>query len=214
MPFFDYVKCSSLLFLLSCSTEEPTVVDNPIPTCIEHAKDVEIYSYCVYKNAGNIENIKSIEEYCSHAGTWQEDCRQTWVFEHLNDHSLETLMEICAQNADCAFHLLDNKPHTDLLKQVKLCIRYAERYRHDCVMHAIQRWYFEWPDAEEIARVANEKSPFPEQIGTFIGARVACDGVGTCTGTPENKSLCEKYVIEYQDKSKCPNQHRRRKPLK
>ena len=45
-------------------------------------------------------------------------------------------------------------------------------------MHAIQRWYFGGTDAEEIARVAKERSPF-EQIGTFIGARVACDGVGT-----------------------------------
>ena len=214
MRLFDYVKCFGLVFLLSCSTEKPNVVDNPLPACIEHAKDAEVYGYCVYKNAKTLPDIKNVNEYCSQAGKWQDDCRQTWVIEYRNAYSLETLMEICAQNADCAFQLLDTKPHPDLLEQVPLCIRYADRYRHDCVMHAIQRWYFEWPDAEEIARVANEKNPFPEQIGTFIGARVACDGVGTCVGTPENKSLCEKYVVEYQDKSKCPNQHRRRKPLK
>ena len=196
MHVFNHAKCSFLFFLLSCSTEKPNVVDNPLPACIEHAKDAEVYGYC------------------PHAGTWRDDCVQTWVIEHINEHPLETLMDVCEQNADCAFHLLDTKPHPDLLKQVKLCIRYADRYRHDCVMHAIQRWYFEWPDADEMARVANEKSPFPEQIGTFIGARVACDNVGTCTGTPENKSLCEKYVVEYQDKSKCPNQHRRRTKLK
>ena len=214
MRLFDYVKCFGLFFLLSCSIEKPNVVDNPLPACIEHAKDAEVYGYCVYKNAKRLPDINSVNKYCSQAGKWKEDCRQTWVLENRDGHSLEALMDICAQNADCAFHLLDTKPHPDLLEQTKLCIRYADRYRHDCVMHAIQRWYFEWPDADEISRIANEKSPFPEQIGTFIGARVACVGVGTCDGIPENKSLCEKYVIEYQDKSKCPNQHRKRKPLK
>ena len=202
------------MFLLACGTEEPNVVDDPLPSCIEHAKDADIYGYCVYKNAKTLPDVLSVNKYCSQTGKWKEDCRQTWVIENRNAYSLEELMDICAQNADCAFHLLDSKPHPDLLKQTKLCIRYADRYRHDCVMHAIQRWYFEWLDADEMARVANERSPFPEQIGTFIGARVACDGVGSCTGTPENKSLCEKYVVEYKDKTKCPNQHRKRKPTK
>ena len=49
----------------------------------------------------------------------------------------------------------------------------------------------------------------PSKLELLFGARVACDGVGTCDGTPENKWMCEKYVVEYQDKSKCPNQHRR-----
>ena len=204
----------SILFtfeiFLGCHTELPNVVEQPLSLCIDYAKDAELYGYCIYKNVDSFSERASVTEQCPHAGTWQDDCRQSWVMSHKDKYDLNELMNVCGQNADCAFHILDSKPHPDLLQQVDLCIQYADRYRHDCVMHAIQRWYFEWPDAEEIARVAKERSPFPEQIGTFIGARVACDGVGTCDGTPENKWMCEKYVVEYQDKSKCPNQHRRR----
>ena len=200
----------TVIGLLGCTFETPDVVDNPLPACFDYIKDVELYGYCIYKNVDTLSDIASVTEHCANAGTWQDDCRQSWVMSHKDAYDLDELMNVCAQNADCAFHILDNQPHPDLLKQVDLCIQYADRYRHDCVMHAIQRWYFEWPDAEEIARVAKERSPFPEQIGTYIGARVACDGVGTCDGTPENKGMCEKYVVEYQDKSKCPNQHRLR----
>lgn len=199
-----------LMGLLGCTTELPDVVENPLHTCIDYVKDAELYGYCIYKNADALSDVASVHEHCPNAGTWQDDCRQSWVMSHKDTYTLDELINICGQNADCAFHILDNKPHPDLLQQVDLCIQYADRYRHDCVMHAIQRWYFESPDAEEIARVVKERSPFPEQIGTFVGARVACDGVGICDGTPENKWMCEKYVVEYQDKSKCPNQHRRR----
>ena len=197
--------------LMGCTSEPPNVVDNPLPVCLDYVKDAELYGYCVYKNADALLDIASVNEHCPNASTWQADCRQSWVMGHTDTHPLDELMNVCGQNADCAFQLLDSKPHEDVLEQVELCIRHADRYRHDCVMHAIQRWYFEWPDAEEISRVANTRNPFPEQIGTYIGARVACDDVGTCNGETENKRMCEKYVVEYQDKSKCPNQHRRRR---
>ena len=197
-----------LVGLLGCTTEPPDVVENPFPACVEYIKDAELYGYCIYKNVDTLSDITSVNEHCANAGTWQADCRQSWVMSNKDNYTIDKLVGVCKQNADCAFHLLDSKPHPDLLQQVDLCIQYADRYRHDCVMHAIQLWYFESPDAEEVARVAKERSPFPEQIGTFIGARVACDGVGVCDGTPENKGMCEKYVIEYQDKRKCPNQHR------
>lgn len=199
-----------LIGLLGCTTEPPNVVENPFSACVEYVNDAELYGYCIYKNVDALSGIASVNEHCANARTWQADCRQSWVMSNKDNYPIDKLMGVCKQNADCAFHLLDNKPHPDLLQQVDLCIQYADRYRHDCVMHAIQLWYFESPDAEEVARVAKERSPFPEQVGTFIGARVACDGVGVCDGTPENKGMCEKYVVEYQDKSKCPNQHRRR----
>ena len=195
---------------VGCTTEPPNVVETPLPACLDYAKDAELYGYCVYKNADALSDIASVNEHCPNASTWQDDCRQSWVMSHKDSYTLDDLMNICGNNADCAFQLLDSKPHQDVLEQVELCIRHADRYKHDCVMHAIQRWYFEWPDAEEVLRVAKRRNPFPEQIGTYIGARVACDGVGTCDGETENKRMCEKYVVEYQDKSKCPNQHRRR----
>ena len=203
-----------ILLGVSCSKPLQPVVDNPLPVCLDYVTDAETYGYCVYKNAATLPDIGSVNTYCPQAGSWQDDCKQTWVMEHKDAHPLETLMEVCAQNADCAFELLDSKPHDDVLVQVELCIRHADRYRHDCVMHAIQRWYFTWPDAEEVSRVAQERNPFPEQVGTYIGARVACDGVGTCDGETENKRMCEKYVVEYEDKRKCPNQHRRRKAIR
>ena len=196
---------------MSCTPSLPPVVDNPLPACLDYVTDADTYGYCVYKQAATLADIESVHTYCPQSGSWQEDCQQTWVIEHKEAYPLETLMNVCGQNADCAFELLDSKPHEDVLMQVELCIRHAGRYRHDCVMHAIQRWYFTWPDAEEVSRVAHKRNPFPEQVGTYIGARVACDGVGTCAGETENKRMCEKYVVEYEDKRKCPNQHRRRR---
>ena len=110
--------------------------------------------------------------------------------------------------------LLDARPHNDVLVQMERCVRHAGRYSQDCVMHASQRWYFSWPSVDEIQRVAQQKNPFPEQIGMYIGARVACDDVGQCGGDKEINRMCEKYVEEFQNKNNCPNQHRNRTPRK
>ena len=202
-----------LWMLVSCTTPEvPNVVDNPLPACHDYAKDANIYGYCVYKNADSLPSVDSVNLYCAQAGAWAQDCRQTWVISQSKDTPFDALMGVCGQNSDCAFQLLDKRPQEDVLNQVDFCMRYAGHYKHDCVMHAIQRWYFEWPDAEEVSRVAKERNPFPEQIGTYIGARVGCDNVGSCEGNADNQMMCEKYVRIYQqDSRQCPNQHRRRR---
>ena len=80
---------------MGCNPEPPDVVQNPLPACLEYTKDAELYGYCVYKNADSLIDISSVHEHCPTAGSWQEDCRQSWVMSHTNDYSLDDLMVVC-----------------------------------------------------------------------------------------------------------------------
>ena len=202
--------------LLGCAQQSEPVsqIENPLPACNDYTHDASIYGYCVYKNAASITDLQSMGTYCDQAVEWREDCRQVWVISHIDQEPLETLLHVCGQNYDCALQLLDKAPHNDVHIQMERCMEYAGHYKHDCVMHAAQAWYFDWPPEEEIRRVAKQPAPFAEQIGMYIAARVACDGVGSCAGDAEIQMMCEKYVDIFQDKRECPNQHRNRKGRK
>jgi hypothetical protein len=189
-------------------------ITDPWVVCQEYAHDLKGYGYCVYQNAKDLPDAEGVDRHCSQAGEWQDGCRQAWAVTQVDKRPLEELFRICGSNADCSFEILDTKSHDDVLVQIKRCKQFAGHYAQDCVMHASQRWYFDWPSAEEVARVAQRKTPFPEQVGMYIGARVACDGVGTCDGEKEIQRMCEKYVDIFQDKKNCPNQHRNRKKRK
>lgn len=178
---------------------------------MDYAHDAGLYGYCVYKHAETLPNITSVQQHCSQADKWSEECTQVWALSNINHYPLDDLLNVCIHHFDCAMQLLDAKPHNDVIIQMERCMRYTGHYKNDCVMHAAQAWYFDWPPPEEIHRVAKERAPFPEQIGMYIGARVACDGVGSCEGDVENQRMCEKYVRIFQDKGQCPNQHRMRR---
>lgn len=221
-PMFVKFILSTVICLLSCfntgckqSTQPQveTIVD-PLPACIDYTKDPKGYAYCVYQQATSLTDIASVEKYCNQAKEWIEPCRQAWAVSKVDSVALEDLMHICDQNNDCALEVLDSKPHEDVLQQIKLCAQYAGRYSADCAMHASQRWYFDWPEADEIARVAKKKSPFPDHVGWYVAARVGCDNVGSCQGEQRIQKICEKNLEIFTNKRNCPNQHRNRKKRK
>ena len=156
------------------------------------------------------QNVEDIDYFCTHAAHLEAECRQNWVMRNKNTASLDALISVCKSD-DCALEILDAKPDDDVLIQMTLCEQHAGRYGRDCIMHALQKWYFDWPPDWEIARVNKAHSRYPELVGTYTGARVGCDQVGNCEGSTENERMCQRFVVEYQDPKNCPNQHRNRR---
>ena len=196
------------LLLTSCSTEKNTFPE-PLSACENYVRDVNVYGYCVYQNASSLPDVESVDKYCSQVEKWREDCRQAWVMSQ-TDRPLRKLLRVCATNAECSFELLDSRRLDDVRQQMRLCIDHTGPFSRDCVMHAMLHWYFTWPTAEEIQEVAGHQHYYPEQVGMYIAARVACDGVGSCQGDRDIQMQCERYVQVFQNQNECPNQHRNR----
>ena len=137
-------------FIAACSfqEQETETIANPLPACQEYAQDIKSYSYCVYQLATSFKDVQSVDKYCSQALEWQDACRQAWAVSKVESIPIPDLIEICGKNDDCSLEVLDKKPHNDVLEQLKLCARYGGKFAPDCAMHATQRWYFEWPEAE------------------------------------------------------------------
>lgn len=106
----------------------------------------------------------------------------------------EELLAVCAGNVDCAFELLDFRPSDDVIEQFELCLLHVGKYGDDCAGHALQRWWFGAPDAADVARVADARTPFAEKVGYFVGASIACAGVGACGSRPDVVRVCENAV--------------------
>ena len=207
-----YIQAMLYLVFTSCTqTSKTATILNPLPACEEYIQDENVYGYCVYQKIDTLLDINSVNRYCIQTGNRQDNCRQAWVMSQADNRPLEELLPICGNNSDCALELLDSKHHDDVLGQVNLCLQYTNQYAHDCVMHAIQYWYFTWPTKDEMSIVAKKPSPYPEQVGMYLGARVGCDGVGNCEGNSEIQAMCERYVEIFQDETQCPNQHRNRR---
>ena len=190
--------------------------DGGIPQCDAYKGNDDVYGYCIYKFAGGFPNIAEVERLCPMAGPWEKECRHAWVSGRMNASSgvdMDTLLEVCDGNPDCTFELIDFRPNPDVVTQMNYCINHVGPYIRDCLGHAMQRWWYTAPDAEEVARVANVKSPFPDRIAFYVAASVACSGIGTCDGDPKMKSICVKNVENYKKfPNRCPAQEE--KPMK
>ena len=208
MHFRFHIQMFICLVLTSCFRENASILE-PLTVCDTYAQDIDVYGYCVYQNAHSLPDVESVDKYCSQAERWTEDCRQAWVMSQTN-HPLKKLLQVCGSNAECSLELLDSRRLNDVLQQMKLCIDHTGPFSRDCVMHATQYWYFTWPTAEEIQKVAEHRHYYPDQVGLYIAARVACDGVGSCEGEQEVQIQCERYVRIFQNQNECPNQHRNR----
>ena len=173
-----------------------------------YAGDASVYGFCLSKHAGGLPTLKDMEEVCLKAGEWERDCRHGWVSGRMNaldDFSTEELLGACGENPDCTFELLDFRPASEPLTQLSLCTQYAGRYGRDCAGHAIQRWWLNDPDEEEVLRVTSTPTPYPDKVGYWIGVNVQCYGKGTCAGEPHFMSNCEKAVENFERKpDRCP----------
>lgn len=201
-------------FILGCkgslSTVEQNGITAPLAACSDYVNDLQTYQHCAIKTAFSLADLTTIQDYCGHAMEQENVCRHKWVRANVKMYDFNSLKTVCNQHEDCVFDLLDNTPDEDVLVQIDRCEQYLNHFRRDCVMHAVQRWYFQRPPDWEMERVATNPSKYADLIGMYLAGRVACDGVGTCEGHMEIEMQCERYVEEFTDRSKCPNQHRKR----
>ena len=228
MYFFQHLLF--MLFIVGCGTpsnppsieelsENPEDLPPPnggIPQCAKYEGDSKTYGYCLYKYAGGFPSIQEVDRLCSMAGEWEIECRHAWVSGRMNkgnEYSTEVLLDVCNKNPDCTFELLDFRPDDDVVKQINYCIQHTHPYIRDCIGHAMQRWWYTKPDAEEVARVAQVSTPYPDRVAFYIAASVECSKIGTCDGDARMSKICQKTAQHYkQYPSRCPAQEERPLP--
>lgn len=168
----------------------------------------DTFGYCLYKVAGGLPDIASVNRVCALADDWADECRHAWVAGKMNAdsaYSMEALLELCGDNADCAFELLDFRPAELVDDQLERCRLYAGKHAADCTGHAMQRWKLAGVDAEEVARVVALPTAFPRKVGFWAAVSVQCDGVGTCEGNGAVQAACEGQVEAFTRKPQtCP----------
>ena len=162
--------------------------DGGIPQCDAYKND-DVYGYCIYKFAGGFPNIAEVERLCPMAGQEKECVRMG--LGRMNASSgvdMDTLLEVCWQSW---LHIWTHRFSSQSRRRDSnnYCINHVGPYIRDCLGHAMQRWWYTAPDAEEVARVANVKSY--KSIAFYVAASVACSGIGTCDGDPKWKHLCK-----------------------
>ena len=133
---------------IGCTTKQSesaanTQIDGPIfGPCRKYAEKPDSYGYCIYNMAGGFQTRKDIDTFCPQAGTWEMECRHSWVAGKMHDKKYDTedLLKDCGENPDCTFELVDFRPADDVLVQLSRCKKYVRKHIRDCVGHAMQRW--------------------------------------------------------------------------
>ena len=108
----------------------------------------------------------------------------------------ETLLDVCGDNAECAFELLEFRSEPDLETQLKLCIDYTGPFVQDCMGHAVQHWWIEDRTREELLAAAHWElaEPYPETMGYWFAASVACDERVVCDEASDAVAVeCERH---------------------
>jgi len=162
-----------------------------------------VYQYCIARYAPEIADVRQAERSCGMAGAWEKRCRRHWVsrrLEHGSGTPVSTLLEFCADDADCAFEVLDARPASDVLLQIERCGSHLGQLGRDCARHALQRWYLAGPDADELQRVAQSVSSYPRAVGSWLGACVACLEVGRCGGDGPARKSCDREARRLTNK--------------
>ena len=158
-------------------------------------------AYCAYLSALDLSKPKDAIAACQRAGDWELPCRGEWVSVWARgDRNLRTedLLEVCGENADCAFGLIETRPSGDVLADIERCGRHTGAFSHDCVKHMLNLWLNEGPDAEESARVASANTAYSPEVGRAIAYLVACTGTGTCDGAPEVTARCRRACEDFE----------------
>lgn len=180
-----------------------------LPLCEPYRDIPNAWGYCVYKHAGGFPTAADVEALCPTSGDWEDACRHAWVAGRMAPGSgFETsqLLEVCGDNADCSFELLDFRPEAEVTDQIAQCTDHAGRHADECVGHAMQRWWIAGPDAAEVVRVSSLNAGYPRKIGYQIAVSTFCSGVGTCAGYGENQSICETQVDIFRRRPEtCPS---------
>lgn len=189
--------------------EPPPPLPGELFACGKYHRLPNALGYCIASHAERLRSLEEVESTCPLAGDWEGECRRAWVSGQRNPtsrYSTEQLIAACGANADCAFELIDFRPADSIDEQIGRCTQHTGEYKNDCVVHTMERWWRARPEPEEVARVAALHTIYPQQLGYYVGAAVACQGVSTCFGDPEVEAACKRSVEQFrQDPGTCPS---------
>lgn len=187
--------------------------DVGVPACAAYLGHPETYGYCLYKQAAELPDAAAVERVCPAAGDWEAACRQAFVARWMrpdSGYSTDQLLALCKRAPDCAFELLDFRPMEDTAGQVARCEAHTGPFAEHCVGHALQRWYFTEPDAAGVEAMLALPTKEDRRVAFFVGAVVACRGIGACGGAPARAAACESAVTSFRDNPlSCPRDSRR-----
>lgn len=176
------------------------VVEAAPTECQGYASFVESFEICVARLAPGLDSVDEVNRHCPLAGGMELDCRWRWITTHLDQgRPIDELLAACGSFDDCRLTALDKNPSWSIDEQLDRCKQYAGKYGFDCASHAMQRWYATLPTHENMTWLANHGGPWPDVIGNYVAAAIACDGLPGCVGTPDVLRACETALPIYLD---------------
>ncbi len=176
--------------------------------CARFAGQASLETYCAYLAALEIGDPVEALAACSRSGEWELSCRGEWVaLWSRHDRGIDTgsLLEVCGDNHDCAFDLIESRPSGDTVLDIGRCEKNAGPYAQDCVKHMLNLWLAAEPEGAEIARLAAIQTPHAREVGQAVAYCLSCRGVGACEGSPEVTAQCERAVEDFKRQpERCP----------
>lgn len=168
--------------------------------CAPYVASADTLGYCVVKQAGNLPSPMDVARICPLAGALEGECRRSWIMSRADPgygFPTDTLLDLCADE-ECRFELLDTRPEPDVVRQLQRCRAAAGRYASDCAVHALERWVQARPGPDELARVREIDTGFPDNLGYALGMVRACQGGPACAGLEAVRAVCDQTVGRVQ----------------
>ena len=163
--------------------------------------------FCVARAAGSAATPDSLDAYCARAGEWAPDCHHAFVRARLREGapSRDALLGWCAGAPDCALEVLELRAAPSWAEQRALCLAWAGPFAQDCLTHALGRWATGPLDAAQVALIAEDHAPDATLVGQWMGAVVACRGIGACPSAGPTAAACaEGLATLTAEPARCP----------
>lgn len=163
--------------------------------------------FCRARAAGAAARPETVAAYCAATGEWAALCRQRFVQAQLREGGppRAALLEWCGGAPDCALEVLDLRPAPGWPEQRALCAAWTGPFATDCLTHALGRWATGAPTAEGFAALVADPAPDPTLVGGWLGAAVACRGLGPCPASGPTAEACAAGERALRvDPTRCP----------
>ncbi len=191
---------AGVLLLVGCGAPD---VD---PRCAAYA-GTTTYGWCLTAAAASLRDPAALDAHCGAAAPHERECRQRFVGAALQDPRWDRpqLLGWCGDGPDCRLEVLEARPDPAVEAQLALCAAHAGPLARDCATHALQRWATGAPTAAERDALAAAPGADPALVGSWIGAVVACRGLGACpTAGPTAAACAEGEALLRAEPARCP----------
>ena len=199
--------------LTGCGQEPSTLPGDPLPPalaiCKPHVGDDRLLGYCLASQASRMYRM-DLETLCGQVEPFGKECRHNWATARARwspQTPVETLLEACIGDSDCAFDVLDTRNPPDLVATIGHCRDHASDHLVDCVGHAVARWADVVSSAEEVARVGAADLGFDDMVGFHLATAVVCRDLEDATCPPDGPKgqACRNQVRQLRaDPGMCP----------